>query len=277
LLRLILLVIVFSGLQCGLRAAGSPGIPAGGPDVQSRSHTYLGVAVAAVDQERAAQLKLNQGEGVWITWVEQDSPAAHAGLKWNDVLLKYNDEPIGDTELLGRLVRVSPPGQKVRLTVLRDGKILNLTATLQARKHPPSLPPETMIPFDFSVPRFFMPDMPAPALRWRSSVLGVEYEVIESQLAGYFGVKQGLLIRFVLPGSPAQRAGMQAGDVIVGLANKSVANARDVTLGLRAEQTSAKPVPVQVVRNHKKQVIHVSLGDMGSIVPESRHEEPTQP
>lgn len=273
-LRLILFTVVLSALPCGLWAAGSPG---GGTDAHARSHTYLGVAVATVDGERAAQLKLNPGEGVWITWVEQDSPAARAGLKWNDVLLKYNDEAIGDTELLGRLVQAAPPGQKVRLTVLRDGKILKLTATLQARKHPPSLPPETMIPFDFAVPRFFMPDMPTPALRWRSSVLGVEYEVIESQLAGYFGVKQGLLIQFVQPGSPAQRAGIQAGDVIVGLADKSVTNARDVTLGLRAEQMSAKPIPIQVVRNHKKQVINVSLADTGSIVPGSRHEEPPQP
>ena len=273
-LRLILFTLVFSALPYGLWAAGSP---RGGADAHARSHTYLGVAVAAVDGERAAQLKLNPGEGVWITWVEQDSPAARAGLKWNDVLLKYNDEAIGDTELLGRLVQAAPPGQKVRLTVLRDGKILKLTATLQARKHPPSLPPETMIPFDFSVPRFFMPDMPTPALRWRSSVLGVEYEVIESQLAGYFGVKQGLLIQFVQPGSPAQRAGIQAGDVIVGLADKSVTSARDVTRGLRAEQMSAKPIPIQVVRNHKKQVINVSLADTGSIVPGSRHEEPRQP
>jgi serine protease Do len=68
----------------------------------------LGVAVAAIDQERAAQLKLNDGEGVWITWVEDDSPAARAGLKGNDVLLNYNGESIGDPDLLGRLVRATP-------------------------------------------------------------------------------------------------------------------------------------------------------------------------
>ena len=267
-LRLIALIFVLAGLQSGLRAAGAPGVPDGGTDVHAPSHTYLGVAVAAIDEERAAQLNLNDGEGVWITWVEDDSPAARAGLKWNDVLLKYNDESIGSTDLLGRLVRVTPPGQKVRLTVLRDGKILKLTATVQVRKHPPLAPPETMIQFDFSAPRFFLPDMPTPALCWRSSVLGLEYEVVESQLAGYFGVKQGLLIRFVLPGSVAQRAGIKAGDVIVGLGNKSIANARDVTFALRAEQSSAKPVPIQVVRDHKERVLSVNLGDTGSIVPE---------
>jgi len=275
LLRLILSIVVFAALECGLWGAPSPGVPAGGTDVHA--YSYLGVAVAAIDQERAAQLKLNDGEGVWITWVEDDSPAARAGLKGNDVLLNYNGESIGDPDLLGRLVRATPLGQKVRLTVLRDGKTLKLTATVQARKHPPVMPLQAMVPFDFSAPRFFMPDIPAPALCWRSSVLGVEYEVIESQLAGYFGVKQGLLIRFVLPGSPAQHAGIKAGDVIVGLANKPVANARDVTLRLRTEQTSAKPVPIEVVRNHKKQVMNISLADTGSIVPEHGRGDSMQP
>jgi len=72
----------------------------------------------------------------------------------------------------------------------------------------------------------------------------------------------------VLPGSVAQRAGIKAGDVIVGLGNKSIANARDVTFALRAEQSSAKPVPIQVVRDHKERVLSVNLGDTGSIVPE---------
>lgn len=261
-LRLILLAfVIFSGLQYGLQAAGAPGVPGGDVDAHSRSQTYLGVAVAAIDEERAAQLKLNDGEGVWITWVEDDSPAARAGLKWNDILLKYNGESIDDTELLGKLVRATAPGQRVHLTVLREGKVVKLVATVQVRKHPPAVPPETMVDFSLHVPRFFLPDMPTPALSWRSSVLGLEYEVIQSQLADYFGVKQGLLVRFVLPGSLAQRAGMKAGDVIVGLANKPVANARDVTLALRAEQASAKPVPIRVVRNHKEQVVSVSLAE----------------
>jgi serine protease Do len=261
--RLILPVLVFAALQCGLWAA-SP-------------RAYLGIAVAAIGPEQAAQLKLDDGEGVWITWVENDSPAARAGLKWDDVLLTYNGEAIRDTDLLGRLVQATPPGRKARLTVLRDGRVLTITATLEARRHPPAVPLETMIPFDFSAPRFFLPDVPAPALCWRSSVLGVEYEVVESQLAGYFGVKQGLLVRFVLPDSPAQRAGIHAGDVIVGLANKPVGTARDVTLGLRAEQSSAKPVPIQVVRNHKKQVVSVNLMDMGPIAPEPGGGDAAQP
>jgi serine protease Do len=51
--------------------------------------------------------------------------------------------------------------------------------------------------------------------RWHNNPLGIDYENLDSQIAEYFGVKQGLLVRYVRHSSVAEKAGLKAGDVVV--------------------------------------------------------------
>jgi len=101
-------------------------------------------------------------------------------------------------------------------------------------------------------------DVPNPVLLWRSSLLGVECEAVDSQLAEYFGVRRGVLVRFVLEDSPAQKAGFKAGDVLTAVDGHPVATPRDVTASLRLDRHGAATIPVEITRDRKHLTLHVT-------------------
>ncbi len=171
--------------------------------------TYLGVNLAEIDANRAKELKLKEDYGVEISRVEENSPAEKAGIKSGDVVLEYNGQRVEGMEQFGRMVRETPPGREVKLMVSRDGKTQTLTALLGTRK----VRFQANFPSDFVMPEFHMPDIPQIYTATRSALLGVEAETLGSQLAVYFGVKEGVLVRSVLDNTPAQKAGIKAGDV----------------------------------------------------------------
>ncbi len=90
---------------------------AGEPDVYfqfagATQTSFIGVNLADIDNERAHALKLRDVHGVEITRVEDNSPAAKAGLKPGDVVLDYNGQRVEGMEQFGRFVRETPPAAK---------------------------------------------------------------------------------------------------------------------------------------------------------------------
>src|SRR6478736_5204357 len=74
--------------------------------------SYLGVNLREIDSERAKQLKLREEAGVELTRIEEDSPAARAGLKVGDAVLAYNGQRVEGIEQFSRFVRETPPGRE---------------------------------------------------------------------------------------------------------------------------------------------------------------------
>lgn len=228
--------------------------------------SWLGVGVKEITPERARALNLKDEHGVEITTVEPDSPADKAGLKPGDVVLEYNGQRVEGTAQFIRFVRETPPGRTVRLTVFRNGSTQTLTATIAERKgrafrfRAPNVEEE----FDIRIPRIeAMPDIPRVTMSWRTGMLGIEGEPLrDSQLGEFFGVKDGVLVRSVLKGTPAEKAGLKAGDVIVKVDDRKVSEPRDITNALRAARDgSKKTLPVVVVREKKEITIQVTLED----------------
>ncbi len=93
----------------------------------------------------------------------------------------------------------------------------------------------------------------------RGPRLGIETEPVGSQLAEFFGVKQGVLVRSVAEGSAAAKAGIKAGDVIVKVGNAEVGSPGQITKLLR-DAEAGKPVPVTVVRNKREMTVNVTPG-----------------
>jgi serine protease Do len=100
------------------------------------------------------------------------------------------------------------------------------------------------------------PDMPQSRMTWRSTILGIEAEALDGQLAEFFGVKEGVLVRTVTPGAAADRAGIKAGDVIVRVDDTKVASPADISAHLRALR--GRPVSVVVVRDRKEINVMIS-------------------
>lgn len=222
------------------------------PQTRADNAGYMGVRLTDVDAGRAKTLKLNEEGGVEIKAVMEGSPADAAGIRPGDVLLRYNGEAILGAQQLSRLVQETPPGKHVKVQFWRDGKtqMTMLTVGAAANSNPD--------PFrGFPMPGWQNPliDIPRPFLVWDNSAVGIEFERVDSQLAEYFGVKGGVLVRAVQQGSPADRAGMRAGDVIFSVAQQTLSTERDFSSLLRQGGT----VPLSLMRNHKRLDLTISL------------------
>jgi serine protease Do len=231
--------------------------------------SYLGVGVEDIDAERAKVLNLKEERGVEIKSVVEDSPAAKAGIKVGDVVLEFNGQRVEGTEQFVRLVRETPAGRSCKLLLSRNGTTQTLTAAVGLRRagdmyffdfdgnDAPGVPPP--VP---AVPPIRIPDVPRTLMSWRSSSLGVETETLGSQLAEFFGVKEGVLIRAVLKDSAAEKAGFKAGDVIVKVDGEKVTTPREISSLLRGSRVK-KTFPVTVVRNRKEMTLNVTLEESG--------------
>lgn len=222
------------------------------------SSSYVGVYLAEIDGARAKALKLREERGVEVTKVEEDSPASRAGLKTGDVVLDYNGQPVEGIEQFRRFVRETPANREVKMQVSRDGNVQNFTVKVGQRKG--MEPMAAMV-----APR--MPEMPeirlerpGVALWSRPALLGVEADSIGGQLGAYFGVKEGVLVRSVVKGSSAEKAGIRAGDVIVKSDDTKIATAVELAKAVRAARTaSKKSFPVVVMRDRKENTVTVTV------------------
>jgi len=247
--------------------------------VRASGGSYLGIGVAEIDADRAKALKLKEVRGAEVKSVDANSPAAKAGLKEGDVVLEYNGQRIEGTEQFVRLVRETPVDRQVQLTVWRNGATQSLTATIGHRHAqafsfsgddgdmtleipavPPVPPmPEVQIPAIPEIPP--MPNMArefADIYAGRTGLLGVECETLGSQLAAFFGVKEGVLVRSVIDDSAAAKAGMRAGDVIVKVDGEAATSVHELTTLVRAARAK-HTFPVVVMRDKNEVTLTITL------------------
>ncbi|QNN24365.1 PDZ domain-containing protein [Planctomycetales bacterium ZRK34] len=129
---------------------------------------YLGIATVPIPEELRAHVDLARGVGLMVMFVEPESPAAEAGLKRNDLLVKLGDQLLINHDQLSTLIHAARPGEEVALDVIQGGK--HKTATVKLGSRPlerPRLmmPPEHRrfdFPFDPDRPDFERPDFEHP-------------------------------------------------------------------------------------------------------------------
>jgi serine protease Do len=223
--------------------------------------SFLGVGVTDVDAERAKALNLKEEHGVEVTSVDADSPASKAGVKVSDVVLEYNGQRVEGIEQFLRLVRETPVGRQVKLLISRGGANQTLTATTGSRSARDFVWSGDEL--RFRMPEVHIPDMPRMLTMWQSRVLGVESESLNSQLGEFFGAKEGVLVRAVIKGSAAEKAGLKAGDVITKIGARKVTSPNDVSSALRS-LSSTKGFPVTIVRERKETTVSVTIEDKSS-------------
>src|SRR5437667_5465956 len=245
------------------RASRSPRIM-----MQSAPSSFLGVGVSDIDSERAKALKLKEERGVEVTEVHDASSAEKAGVKVGDAILEYNGQRVEGLEQFLRFVRETPVGRQVKLLISRNGATQTLTAAIGSR------PPGMVFSyggddFKFKMPEIHIPDMPRALMTTQSRSLGVESESLNSQLAEFFGVKEGVLVRSVIRGSAAEKAGLKAGDVITKIGDRKVTNPRDISNALRSTP-GGKAFPVTVMRDRKETTVNATIeeksGSRGTVV-----------
>ncbi len=221
------------------------------------SGSHLGVGLTDINADRASALKLGEPRGVEVRTVEENSPAARAGIQAGDVLLTYNGEEILSGPQLGRLVGETPPDRKVKIEYWRDGKTKTTIAVLSAGAAKSADSPAPMS----TLQAWNVPDIPRMLMLWDNFALGIECEPIDSQIAQYFGVESGILIRRVEKGYVADKAGLKAGDVITEIDTRSISGPRDLISYLRTRHQPAKSISIEVVRDHKTRTFSIPLAE----------------
>ncbi|MGB9104011.1 MAG: PDZ domain-containing protein, partial [Terriglobales bacterium] len=219
----------------------------------AKPSSYLGVDIRDVTHDRMAALKLKDARGVEITMVDGDAPAGKAGLKEHDVILSFNGRNLQGSEDLRKLIRDTPPGQTVELGISRDGKPMTIKTQLADRRRVVVVAPRV------EISRIRIPRIGVPIITTLSRRNGVLVENLTPQLGEVFGVKdgEGVLIRSVEKGSPGEKAGLRAGDVIVRVGNQKVAGTSDWNRLLREQ----KPGPVQlgIMRDKRQQTLSLTV------------------
>jgi serine protease Do len=232
--------------------------------------SWLGVETNEVTPDKAKELKLSAERGVVLGKIVPDSPAAKAGLKENDVVAEVNGQRVEGAAQFRRMIHEIPAGRSIQLTVWRDGRAQTISATLgkSEERHRAMRPMIAPTPGTFA---FRMPEMPEiPSMEWNGNMLfgggqprlGIDAEDVSGQLGAFFGAPdgEGILVRDVNSGSPAEKAGVKAGDVITSLNGERIR-----TVGELREKLSAKRddkdrnVKLGVLRNKSELSLSVEL------------------
>lgn len=245
--------------------------------------SYLGVQTQEVTKENFSKFGLKDIRGVAVEKVMDDSPAKQAGLQDGDVIVKFNGEEISSYRKLTRLISETAPDHQAKLTVVRGGSEKDVTVTMGKRQ----MPKFEMGSFEMAVPAMpVMPRMPQGQVFERTMPfpdgekgdvfvwegdgkggnfvfgstrqIGVSVSSLTKQLGSYFGVAdgKGILINNVNENSPAAKAGLKAGDVIVEIEGKSVSNTMDLIRGISEKKEGE--VTLTILRDRNRQTVKVT-------------------
>jgi serine protease Do len=188
----------------------------------------LGVTIQQITPELAQGLGLSSVHGALVSDVERGGPAANAGVQRGDVITALNGQPVKDSNVLRNEIAQLQPGTAAKLTVLRDGKEHQLTATLSelAAAEKADNRGESREP---------------------SGRFGLSTEPLTAERARELGVRatRGVIISGVEAGSRAAEAGLRPGDVIEQVDRKDVTSGEALRNAL---QTGTQPALLLVHR-----------------------------
>ncbi len=181
------------------------------------THGYMGIGISDVTPENSKFFDVSDASGAVVTQVEPDSPAAKGGLKVGDVITELNGQKVSDAGQLQVEVGQKRPEATIKLHVLRDGKGVDIPVTLEAMGSRDKEGNESS-------------DADHGKPRWGVGLTDMTPELRE-QLQAPREI-HGAVIERVQPGSSADNAGLQRGDVIVQVNRHDVESAADVQQAL---------------------------------------------
>jgi predicted metalloprotease with PDZ domain len=243
--------------------------------------SWLGVETREVTSDNAKELKLPSERGVVLGRIAPDSPASKSGLRENDVVTEINGQQVEGAMQFRRMIREIPARRNVQLTVWRDGRTQKINVTLgqaeELRHNMNRVTPGMPGAFAFRMPELpEMPDLPQvaeipemPSVDWDGPVvfsgpprLGIDAEDLAGQLGSFFGAPdgEGILVRSVNSGSPAEKAGLKAGDVITSLNGERIRSVGNLRQKLAAQHNEKNKDTDNKDKESKDKTRTVKLG-----------------
>ncbi|MBZ4333691.1 trypsin-like peptidase domain-containing protein [Corallococcus interemptor] len=182
---------------------------------------WLGVGIQPLTRELGQALKLSVSEGAILTQITPDSPAAKAGLKPDDVVVAVDGKPVRSDSELTRTVALKKPNSVATLTLYRDGKKQDVKVTMGTRPDLEGLSKKKPSANDEQD---------------SSRRVGVSLQDLDARTASQAGFTEraGALITDIVPGSPADRAQLTPGMLVVEANKKPIASAKELASAIRA-------------------------------------------
>jgi len=173
---------------------------------------WLGVVVQQVTSSVADSLDLQEGQGALVSEVLAESPAARAGIRRGDVILRFGGKAVLEVRDLPRLVAETPVGSETEVGIQRDGQPLTVRVRVGALR-----------------------EERLARLRPQDSPFGLTVQNLTPEVAKDLGVPEGtgVAVTGVIPGSPADGAGLRRGDVILEANRKPVKTREEFDTVLR--------------------------------------------
>jgi Do/DeqQ family serine protease len=186
---------------------------------------WIGIGMSSLDKATASELGADPKKGAFAASVFKDSPADKAGILPGDVVLKVNGQEIKGTEQLSRIVGDLPVGKAAAIEVLRDGKTVSLSATIEKRDEKVA-----------SIDGNYFPGV--IVISTKSDDLNKEKLPKDAK---------GVYVVNVSDKSPGSKVGLKAGDIITQVNEKAISTARDFYRLIN--DASAKKVSFTVLRD----------------------------
>ena len=237
---------------------------------KDQAKAWLGITAQSVDYDIAEAFGLGVPYGAVVNEVITDSPAKEAGIRKGDVIVGINGNDVTDADELTDFMYEVKPGDEVRVTVFRNGREQNITVKAAEA-------PKRSDLSDHSY-KYDKGNTKGPSL-WREdrdkkhgnviitepfkrAYMGVYLQDLNEQLGEYFGVNDGdgALISQVEEDSPADKAGLRAGDVIVGIEKDRIDDPADVT-DILEDYRKGDQITVTVVRERRENTFRVELDE----------------
>jgi len=223
----------------------------------------------------------NEEGKVEIIEVEKESPAELAKLKKGDGIVKIEGKDVTSTKMLVIEIRKRKPGKSINLKIERNGKEIDAKVKLgEYSAQDVRLELESKFPRLFVAPKppkppeapkmpklpglIRTPEPPEPMLfRWgleHRKYIGVYLDEINKELSEYFGVKEGrgLLVAKITKDSPAEKAGLKVGDVIIKAEGIRTERARDLS-GVIQDKEKGGKIKIEFLRNKKVRSVEVEI------------------
>lgn len=168
---------------------------------------FLGIVMQQMDNSLAKAFNLDRAEGALVAEVAKDSPAQKSGIARGDIILKYNQQPVNNIATLRNAVALMKPGATINLTVLRNGKQIDIPINIGS----------------------FPTEVAQQVIENKENKFGFSVQDLTPELAKKFGYQEenGVIIAKVNPGTPAAWAGLKAGTLIVGVRQTNVSSVNE--------------------------------------------------
>lgn len=205
---------------------------------------YMGVSLQFTESIHHDGVHVDEGVGVFVAEVMDGGPAEAAGLRSKDRVVAIDGRQVASMDDLKQAMQNTRSGDRVSVTVERDGSEQSFDVALAA------LPKRHV-----KVERIGVMVEHAE----KRSFIGIGSQIVEDELAAYFGVEGGILVTRVVDGSPAADAGLAAGDVIVAWGDEPLRSEYEVHEMLSKSEPGAE-VELSVSRRGAQSSVFVTLG-----------------